>query len=79
MTKDGRELDFLVTRNGEPFLMLEIKWADTHPSGNFPIFEKYFANVKKVQIVGKPDREKTYPDGTEIRSAAHWLSDLALN
>jgi hypothetical protein len=79
MTKDGRELDFLVTRNGEPFLLLEVKWADTHPSGNFSIFQKHLTDVKKVQIVARPDREKTYPDGTEIRSAAHWLADLALN
>ena len=79
MTKDGRELDFLVTRNGEPFLLLEVKWADTHPSGNFSIFQKHLTDVKKVQIVGRPDREKTYPDGTEIRSAAHWLAELDLN
>ena len=78
MTKDGREVDFFITRNDAPFLMAEVKWADSSPNSNFSIFDKYFPGVKKVQIVGKLDREKTYPDGTEIRSAHNWLADLTL-
>jgi predicted AAA+ superfamily ATPase len=78
MTKDGREIDFFVTRNDAPYLMVEVKWADSNPSGNFSIFDKYFPGVNKIQIVGKPDREKTYSDGTEIRSAHNWLADLTL-
>ena len=77
-TKDGREVDFFITRNDAPFLMAEVKWADSSPSSNFSIFDKYFHGVKKVQVVGKLDREKTYPDGTEIRSAHNWLADLTL-
>lgn len=77
-TKNSREIDFFVTRNEAPFLMIEVKWADSAPSRNFSIFDKYFPGVKKVQIVKKLDREKTYPDGTEIRSAHNWLADLSL-
>jgi predicted AAA+ superfamily ATPase len=79
MTKDRREIDFYVTRNEEPFLMVEVKWADSVPTGNFSIFGKYFPGVKKVQIVGKLDREKTYKDGTEIRAAHSWLANLTLS
>jgi len=79
MTKDRREIDFYVTRNEEPFLMVEVKWADSGPTGNFSIFGKYFPGVKKVQIVGKLDREKTYKDGTEIRAAHNWLANLTLS
>lgn len=78
MTKDGKEIDFLVTRDDAPFLMLEVKWADGHPTGNFAIFEKYFSPVAKIQVVGKLDREKTYPGGIEIRSAHRWLADFSL-
>ncbi|MFH2218937.1 MAG: hypothetical protein ABII68_04675 [Pseudomonadota bacterium] len=78
MTKDGREIDFFITRNDAPFLMAEVKWADSSLGSNFSIFDKYFPGVKKVQVVGKLDREKTYPDGTEIRSAHHWLGNLTL-
>jgi len=77
-TKDNREIDFFVTRDEAPFLMIEVKWADSAPSRNFSIFDKYFPGVKKVQIVKKLDREKTYPDETEIRSAHNWLANLSL-
>ena len=58
--------------------MIEVKWADSAPSRNFSFFDKYFPGVKKVQLVKKLDREKTYPTGTEIRSAHNWLADFSL-
>ena len=62
-TKDKKEIDFFVIRDEEPFLMIEVKWADNTPSRNFPIFTKYFPGIKKIQIVKDLNREKTYPDG----------------
>ncbi|MFO7715975.1 ATP-binding protein [Desulfosarcina sp.] len=78
MTKDSKEVDFLVTIEGTPFLMAEVKWADDKPARNLAIFEKYFPGVKKLQLVGKLSREKTYPDGTEVRAAHRWLADPTL-
>ena len=78
-TKDSKEIDFFITRNEVPFLMIEVKWADSTPNRNFSIFGKRFPEVKKVQIVKKLDREKTYPNGTEIRSAHNWLADFSLS
>jgi len=78
-TKDSKEIDFFITRNEVPFLMIEVKWADSTPNRNFSIFGKRFPGVKKVQIVKKLDREKTYPNGTEIRSAHNWLADFSLS
>jgi len=77
-TKDGREIDFFVTRNGSPLLMLEVKWSDGKPSRNFHPFSSFFPNTRNVQLVKELDREKTYPDGTEVRSACNWLADLSL-
>jgi uncharacterized protein len=77
-TKDNREIDFFITRKETPFLMAEVKWADNAPSRNFAIFGKFFPGVRKVQIVKELNREKTYPDGTEIRLAHNWLADLSL-
>jgi len=77
-TKDGRDIDFFVTRNEEPRLMVEVKWSDTVPSRHFSLFEKHFPGIKKVQIVRHADREKTFPDGTEIRSAHNWLANFSL-
>ncbi len=77
-TKDGREIDFFVTRDGSPLLMLEVKWSDGKPSRNFHPFSSFFPNTRNVQLVKELDREKTYPDGTEVRSACNWLADLSL-
>jgi hypothetical protein len=76
-TKDGKEIDFLVTRNDKPMLMLEVKWADRNLSPNFGFFTKYFPAVAKIQISEEIPREKTYPDGAEIRQAHDWLAELA--
>lgn len=77
-TKNHREIDFLVARNDVPFALIEVKWADGSRSRNFSIFDKYFPEAKKIQIVKELGREKTYPDGVEIRSAANWLADFSL-
>jgi len=58
--------------------MIEVKCADNTLSRNFSIFGKYFPGIKKIQIVKDLNREKTYPDGTEIRSAHNWLANLSL-
>ena len=76
--KDGREMDFLVTRNEQPALMIEVKWSDANRNPSFSFFEKYFSNVMKIQLVKEIKREKTYPDGTQIRSAVNWLSEISL-
>lgn len=74
--KDGREIDFLLTKNEKPALMLEVKWSDAERSSNFSFFEKYLAGTKKIQIVKELKREKTYPDALEIRTAHNWLSEM---
>ncbi|ESP62483.1 ATPase [Smithella sp. ME-1] len=76
--KDGREIDFLVTKKGAPAMMIEVKWSDDERSPNFSFFEKNTRSVKKVQIVKELKREKTYPDGAEIRTACKWLSEITL-
>jgi hypothetical protein len=48
--KDGREIDFLVTRNSTPELMIEVKWSDEKLSGNFKIFEKFLLKVRSMPI-----------------------------
>ena len=76
--KDGREIDFLITKNEKPALMLEVKWSDAERSPNFSFFEKYLAGTKKIQVVKELKREKTYPDAVEIRIAQNWLSEMRL-
>lgn len=77
-TKDGREIDFLVTREERPHLLIEVKWAENRPSGNFGAFAKYFPDIRKIQLVKKLNRERSYPSGVEIRRAHSWLAGLSL-
>jgi len=77
-TKDGKEIDFLILKNETPFMLLEVKLADEHASANFAHFGKHFPGIKKVQLVKDLKREKTFPDGVEIREAGRWLSTISL-
>lgn len=77
-TKDGKELDFLICINQKPTLMLEVKTKDDTPAKAFGHFAAFLPDTTKIQIVLNLDREKTYPDGLEIRSLVTWLSRMEL-
>lgn len=76
--RDGKEVDFCITKNNHPRLMLEVKWADSSWSPNFNIFEKQISSIKKVQLVKELKREKTFPNNAEMRLAHNWLSTVEL-
>lgn len=77
--KDGREIDFCITANNAPSLLVEVKWKDGSLSPNFETFGKFFPSIKMIQISKILDREKTYPNGAELRTASKWLSELDLS
>ncbi|SLM28088.1 conserved hypothetical protein [Desulfamplus magnetovallimortis] len=77
--KDRKEVDFCVTANGIPKLMVEVKWKDENLSSNFDIFGKFFKHVKMVQVTKELRREKTYPNGAEVRIAHSWLANLNIS
>ena len=77
--KDGREIDFLITQDDNPSLMVEVKWNNANLSSNFSFFERYFTGIKKIQLVKELNREKTYQDGAQIRMAHNWLAELSLD
>jgi len=77
--KDGKEIDFCVTTDNTPSLMIEVKWNDENLSSNFEIFKKYFPRIKMIQVTKELKREKTFPNGAEIRIAHKWLSGLNLS
>ncbi len=76
--KDGREIDFCITDGKIPSLLVEVKWNDSNLSSNFEIFKKFFPDIKMIQVSKKLNREKTFPNGAEIRAASSWLSKLQL-
>ena len=78
-TKDGKELDFIILVDNKPKLIIEVKSSDDSPAPSFSHFSKYFPGVKKIQLVEKISKDKTYPDGLEIRSLVHWLAKIDLS
>jgi predicted AAA+ superfamily ATPase len=76
--KDGKEIDFCTTTNDSPSLMVEVKWKDGTLSSNFEIFKKFFPQIKMIQVTKELRKEKTFPNGVEIRTAHKWLADLCL-
>jgi len=75
-TKNGNELDFVVSQDGVLTHAYEIKLSDSTRSLSFSHFESTLAKVHKIQIVMNCEREKTYPDGLEIRRAAAYLATI---
>jgi len=77
--KDGKEIDFCISKDDSPFLLIEVKWNDSNLSPNFEIFKRFFPDIRMVQLSKKLDREKTFPNRAEIRRASKWLSELSLS
>jgi uncharacterized protein len=77
-TKDGGEIDFAIMEKGKPVRLIEAKHSDPKPSRSFGHFAGFFSEVQLTQIVRQIDKEKTYPNGVEIRAALKWLTDLTL-
>jgi len=78
-TKDKKEIDFCITTENTPSLMVEVKWKDGNLSPNFEIFNHIFPQAKIIQVTKELNREKTFPNGAEIRIAHNWLSTLNLS
>jgi hypothetical protein len=77
-TKEKREVDFLVTRDQEPFFMVEAKLADTDVSPNLARFQAML-EVPAIQLVNRPGIARTIKTGahqTLVVTAPRWLSGL---
>ena len=75
--RDGHEIDFLITRDRRPWLLIEVKAADAAPSANF---RRLLAAepVRRVQVVGELAESKSFPNGLRVEPARRFLADLRL-
>ncbi len=78
-TKNGNELDFVLSQDGELTHAFEVKLSDSSRSKAFSDFGTALEKTRRVQIVMQCEREKTYPDGLEIRKAAEYLAAIDLS
>ena len=70
--KDGREIDFLITRNGRPWRMIEVEWKDAVPSANLKRFLTT-GTIHRLQVVGDSGAEQVV-SGRSARRAGEAFS-----
>ncbi len=76
--REKEEVDFLITSQSRPFLLIETKLSDDRPSKSLTKFQKAL-NVPAVQLINKQGICKLLSNGemkVMVVSADHWLSLL---
>ena len=53
--KDGREVDFLITKNKKPWILIEVKSSETSFSPHILYFNKKLTPEFSIQLINKPD------------------------
>jgi predicted AAA+ superfamily ATPase len=69
----GKEVDFLIVKNQQPFALIEAKMSNRTPSHSGSYFKKHL-KIPFYQIVADYDSVEAYPDNTYVISAARFLS-----
>jgi len=76
--KDKQEVDFLITKNNKPLLILETKSSDDKPSASIINFQDIL-NIPAVQLVKRDNIKKIYKNKNNnilVITAHRWLSSL---
>ena len=75
-SKDGHEIDFLITREKQPHQLIEVKWKDAGLSRNFKKFLTA-ETLSRVQVVGQLMQSKSFPGGERIEPAKEFLVGIS--
>lgn len=78
-TKDGKEVDFIITRDKQPWLLVEAKLSDEQISPNLAFFAKMLGTKRQLQINRRAAREQSLRGGFELRRAGDFLATLDLS
>jgi predicted AAA+ superfamily ATPase len=76
--KDAKEVDFLLALDKQPTHLIEVKWSDQEPAKSLLHFAHFWPGVKTIQLLRELGREKSLPNGIELKRAEDWLSELNL-
>ena len=74
-TKEGKEIDFLISKNGKPEQFLEVKLSESKPSNSLRYFAERFENTEFIQLVHNLNNEQDI-NKIKIRKAGEWLANL---
>ena len=76
--KERQEVDFLLARDNEPFLLIEAKTSDVQPTAALKKFQQAL-NVPAVQLVNEEEGYRIFQNGAQkiLVAPAHiWLAGL---
>ncbi|MBI2603341.1 MAG: ATP-binding protein [Deltaproteobacteria bacterium] len=73
---DKREVDFVVLRDGNPEMFVEVKMGEKKPSSHLKYLFQRFPKVHPVQVVNIPDCNLQTKEGIVIRDVASFLAEL---
>jgi predicted AAA+ superfamily ATPase len=76
-TRDGAEVDFVVTRDGEPWMLVECKSGDTSPAAHLRHFARELKPQYLIQLVSRDDYDREYAeDGLRVMSYDRFFAAL---
>ena len=76
-TKENKEVDFVIVRDGRPAQLIEVKLSDNKVSQSLKYFAERFEAVKAIQLVHNLQQNETV-NYINILKAGEWLSELAV-
>jgi len=75
-TRDGREVDFVVTEDREPRLAVECKLSDTNPGRGLRYLRDKFPDCDAWQVSTNTAKDYVTPDGIRVCHALQLLTEL---
>lgn len=73
---DGREVDFVVTENGRPAILVEAKWGDADIDKNLRYLKAKFPDAAAWQISATGKKDYVSKEGIRVSPALACLQDL---
>jgi predicted AAA+ superfamily ATPase len=76
-TKDGKEVDFLLTRDRRPWMLVECKSGQTSPAPALVHFAHKLGTSHNYQVVARPGHDRFYPEhGVRVIDLERFLAGL---
>lgn len=72
-TRDGKETDFLITKNNQPYFLCEVTLSSTHIEKHHYVHSRLLGNIPFVQIIKNPNILKTEQKRFFIVSASRFF------
>jgi len=75
-TKEGKEVDFVLSQKGRATHLIEVKLSDDAPSSSLALLAKKIPEAKAFQLVQNLRREQQIGN-ISILNAAKWIGELS--